>query len=58
MLINSTATLMVQHYEFRPEPDGEAGPILWVTRSNNGEWYERFWRELERSWDEATPWPR
>lgn len=50
--------LMVQHYEFRPEPAGEAGPILWVTRSNNGEWYERFRRELERTWDEATPWPR
>jgi hypothetical protein len=50
--------LMVQHYEFRPEPDAEAGPILWVTRRNDGEWYERFRRELERIWDEATPWPR
>ncbi|SFB55795.1 hypothetical protein SAMN05216266_11956 [Amycolatopsis marina] len=44
----------VQHYEF--EPDGEASPILALTRDDDP-WYSHFLAEAERLWHAGSDWP-
>lgn len=46
--------IVLQHFEYRP--NGEAGPIIQLNMSD-GYWYYHFLSEVNRMWEDGSPWP-
>jgi hypothetical protein len=54
-LDSPTGTIMVQHYEFKPQ--SESAPILVLSAGEDDPWYSHFVSEAERIWDSAAASP-